>query len=198
MEQRAQWPQNVIVAGTDLGATGELALRQALQLAQKLPGAELHAVVVVPHEGTHSAEVIATLSDQLLAARINLGIHVRRVYRKEPWHPGFPATITLHARVGDPAQSIHQVAVNQQADFIVVGSHGRRGMRRWLDGSVSEELARIAHCPLIIAHPKDYSGLEHSGSIAPPRPGQSANDPGFSDGVEMQIPDRVSHIAGLL
>jgi nucleotide-binding universal stress UspA family protein len=38
-------------------------------------------------------------------------------------------------------------------DLIVTGSHGRRGARRWLLGSVTETIVRHAPCSVLIVHP---------------------------------------------
>lgn len=47
---------------------------------------------------------------------------------------------------GDPRGRIVDVAQNWKADLIVVASHGRKGFDRLLIGSVSEAVARHAHC----------------------------------------------------
>jgi len=39
-------------------------------------------------------------------------------------------------------------------DVIVVGSHGRTGVKRLFFGSVSERVVRHAHCPVLVIHPE--------------------------------------------
>jgi universal stress protein A len=51
--------------------------------------------------------------------------------------------------IGDPATGIIDTAVRRQADVIVIGTHGRKGLRRILMGSVAEEVLRDARCPVI-------------------------------------------------
>jgi universal stress protein A len=51
--------------------------------------------------------------------------------------------------VGDPAQSIVQTAEQEQADLIVMGTHGRSGFSRLLMGSVAEAVVRKAQCPVL-------------------------------------------------
>ncbi|MBZ5661575.1 MAG: universal stress protein [Acidobacteriia bacterium] len=51
---------------------------------------------------------------------------------------------------GDPKAKILDVAKEWHADLIVIGSHGRKGLNRFLLGSVSEAVARHAHCSVEI------------------------------------------------
>ena len=51
---------------------------------------------------------------------------------------------------GNTKQAILQEAQKWAADLIVVGSHGRRGFRRFLLGSVSEAVAMNAHCSVVV------------------------------------------------
>ena len=49
-------------------------------------------------------------------------------------------------RRGDPRTAIVDEANERKADLIVIGSHGRTGVRRWLLGSVAEHIVRHAPC----------------------------------------------------
>jgi len=51
---------------------------------------------------------------------------------------------------GKPKEAILKDAENWVADLIVVGSHGRRGFKRFLLGSVSEEVAMNAPCSVVV------------------------------------------------
>lgn len=51
---------------------------------------------------------------------------------------------------GDPRNQIDQTAASIGADLIVMGTHGRRGVRRLLLGSVAESVARSAPCPVLL------------------------------------------------
>lgn len=51
---------------------------------------------------------------------------------------------------GNPKEVILQEAKKWNADLIVVGSHGRRGFKRFLLGSVSEAVAMNAHCSVVV------------------------------------------------
>ncbi len=49
-----------------------------------------------------------------------------------------------------PAHGILQAATMNEVDAIVIASHGRTGMTRWLLGSIAEKIARTAEVPVII------------------------------------------------
>lgn len=49
-----------------------------------------------------------------------------------------------------PARVIQEVALRLGARMIVMGTHGRRGVRRLLLGSVTEEVVRHAQCPVLV------------------------------------------------
>jgi nucleotide-binding universal stress UspA family protein len=60
---------------------------------------------------------------------------------------------------GSPADSILNAAVAHDADLIVMGTHGRRGLSRALFGSVAEFVLRKASCPVLtVRSPKFHVG----------------------------------------
>lgn len=50
------------------------------------------------------------------------------------------------------ATGILDAAVRQEADLIVMGSHGRTGLQRWFWGSVAEQVFRHASCPVLLVN----------------------------------------------
>jgi nucleotide-binding universal stress UspA family protein len=58
--------------------------------------------------------------------------------------------VTPALEEGDPKSKIIDVAREWHADLIVLGSHGRSGLSRFLLGSVSEAVVRHAHCSVAI------------------------------------------------
>jgi nucleotide-binding universal stress UspA family protein len=58
--------------------------------------------------------------------------------------------VTAALDVGDPKSKILDVAEEWHADLIVLGSHGRKGLNRFLMGGVSEAVARHACCSVEI------------------------------------------------
>ncbi len=150
----------IIVVGVDFSALSGLALDQALEMATLHEGAEVHAVFVqpdawtgVPPEGSPQAMVDTSVA--LRQVQENAAEHVARM-------PSSLAKTRLrhvvaHFRHGSPAQNVAQLASDLDADLVVVGSHGHRGVERFFLGSVAERISRLAHCPVLIVRPKDHS-----------------------------------------
>ena len=67
------------------------------------------------------------------------------------------------------APAILDFAAEEGIDFLVSGAHGRRGWRRFLLGSVAEEVVRLASCPVLTvregSRPLDFENL---GRVAVP------------------------------
>ena len=133
-----------IVVGTDGSDTAAEAVRHAVELA-KASGAELHVVSAfepvprsrlreeqaeVPGDLTHAVgpteDVNVVLEGAAGPAR-QQGIEVQ-----------------THAREGDPADAILDVAEETKADLIVVGNKGMTGAKRFLLGSVPNKVSHHA------------------------------------------------------
>lgn len=73
----------------------------------------------------------------------------------------FRARLQAHAHVlafvpvGSPGSEIVKAAKEWQADLVVIGSHGRRGITRALVGSVAEAVMRHAPCPVLVVRARE-------------------------------------------
>lgn len=52
--------------------------------------------------------------------------------------------------VGEPAQVIAEAAAREHVGAIVMCTHGRSGVSRWLFGSVTNKVLNIAPCPVLV------------------------------------------------
>jgi nucleotide-binding universal stress UspA family protein len=57
-------------------------------------------------------------------------------------------------RLDAPATTIREVAAQQDADLVIVGTHGRHGLGQLISGSVSQAVAGKANCPVLILGPE--------------------------------------------
>jgi len=51
---------------------------------------------------------------------------------------------------GMPAEAISNYALKNGVDLIVISSHGRKGLHRWVFGSIAEKVIRSAACPVFV------------------------------------------------
>ena len=55
--------------------------------------------------------------------------------------------------IGDAAEEIIEYAQEQNADMIIIGTHGVKGLEKILMGSTAERVVKNAHCPVLIFNP---------------------------------------------
>lgn len=148
--------RHVILAAVAFDETGECALLESARHAQLQQGAELHVVhVATGQSDSKSSEIARGQIGELLKARVEQ-VQMQR-----------PLKVTAHLRTGPAARAILQTAADIDADLIVVGTHKRTGMEKLVLGSVAESVLRDAHCPVLVAMPKDYAHASESDTIEP-------------------------------
>lgn len=131
-----------VVVGADQSATATEAVRHAIDLV-KLTGGRLHIVSAYrPQSFTAGGGEEQQLDSRDLAESV-LADHASRARAA-----GLEAH--THARIGDAATAICDVAEEVGADLIVVGNKGMLGVRRVL-GSVPNSVAHHAPCSVLIA-----------------------------------------------
>ncbi|WP_076791837.1 universal stress protein [Chlorobium sp. KB01] len=62
---------------------------------------------------------------------------------------------------GEPASCILDYSAEQQADMILLGSHGTTSITRLLVGSTAETVMRHAHCPVMVLKTPDNNPKNH-------------------------------------
>lgn len=141
----------LILVPTDLSEPAAHALRYASSLAERL-GARLLVIYadpfIPPTDFTvRTAGVFALSRDAMMAtAREELRQHAERNVRA-----GVP--FEFRVLVGEPLGAIVAQVPESGADLIVMGTHGRTGMRRLMFGSVTEAVMRIVPVPVIAVNP---------------------------------------------
>ena len=139
-----------IVVGTDGSETAAEAVRQAVDLA-KLAGAQLSIVSAyepVPRrriEGEQQ-EAPADVQHEIGPREdVNLILDAAAAEAKKAG-----IEVQTHPVEADPADAILNVAEETDADLIVVGNKGMTGARRFLLGSVPNNVSHHAPCSVII------------------------------------------------
>lgn len=133
-----------VVVGTDYSELAWRAVARAFALVA--PGGDVHVIHAWSASYSDFAldgGVLAGLRDAAETAAV--AERARLVAMARP--PG--VTVRLDVVDGAPFQALDQMS--SDADLLVVGSHGRRGVRRLLVGSVAETTTRHARCSVLVA-----------------------------------------------
>jgi nucleotide-binding universal stress UspA family protein len=139
-----------IVVGTDGSETAAEAVRQATELA-KVSGAKLELVSAFEPIPQQRLKAEA----QEVPGDVAYGVGPREDVNTTLDNAAGPARsesigTTTHAREGDPADAILDVAEETGADLIVVGNKGMTGAKRFLLGSVPNKISHHAPCDVMI------------------------------------------------
>lgn len=135
-----------ILVPLDGSATAEAALKPASFLARAF-NAELRLASVeeMPAQILDWDVTQQTLLDKAKTERLDYLNARAHELRQEGCLVDF-----TYLPLGSPALRLEHEAAEQQADLIVMTSHGRTGLPRLVLGSVAEQLARTAPCPVMI------------------------------------------------
>ncbi|MGF1430590.1 universal stress protein [Kitasatospora sp. LaBMicrA B282] len=142
---RAAQPPRVVV-GVDGSESSRAALRWAVRHAGLIGGAvEAVGVIEVPQDFGWNAPVVDTSFDEDMTRR-RFGAELRTVLGETP-------TVAVQELLvrGDPVDALVEAA--RGAELVVVGSRGHGRVARALLGSVSQQVAQQASCPVVIVRP---------------------------------------------
>jgi nucleotide-binding universal stress UspA family protein len=136
---------NSVMAAKVTQAAAQLPLPEQteVELVHVLPNQEAIASLAPMIWANLSGEMDELLNQQLADAEERLR-GLAEILRE----PG--RTVSAEVLRGDPATSLTTAAETEQADLVVVGSHGEGGVDRFLLGSVSERVARHAPCSVLV------------------------------------------------
>lgn len=139
-----------ILAPVDQSEPARGAARSAAEMAVRF-GAELHLLNVV------TPQLIYAEWPELVMPPEDLTEEMLEQCRRyldglEAELTALGASVTVHCEESAmrPFAAINQFARDLPADLIVVGSHGRTGLRHALLGSTAEKVVRKAHCPVLV------------------------------------------------
>jgi nucleotide-binding universal stress UspA family protein len=151
----------VVLAALAFDETGEWVLTEAARVAERRNDSELHVVHVVVDDGGDSGDHLRALDRRLARAPGDIKECVDRVWKD------LARPMVAHIRTGGSSRTILQTAIDIDADLVVVGSHQRGGLDKLILGSVAERVLHHAHCPVLVALPKNYEGASKTQGIEP-------------------------------
>lgn len=121
-----------VLCPVDLSATAADALRYATELSSVLH-AELSVLLVGSGAPDGRDDRDSPELSAFIAGTVGSAVELRRVHRH-----------------GQPIEEILRTSEEIEADLIVMGSHGRTGLRRLLLGSVTEAVVRRSVTPVLV------------------------------------------------
>jgi len=176
-----------IIVGLDYSEMSALVLEEAVRVAGAQDLSHIHVLHAAPN--THAAVGLLSSADPTLQAGLTPGVsipptaelsrdaqsYVEKVLADLSQRTNTsdaPDNIrwTIHLRYAEPAHALAQLAADIDADLILVGTHGRRGLARFLLGSVAESVIRWAPCPVLIVRPRGAQPATEEVKIEPPCP----------------------------
>jgi nucleotide-binding universal stress UspA family protein len=148
-----------IVLGYDGTRSAERALARAASIAQAFGAKIVVADVAAPQPVQAAPGAFGLVPYYEYSADIGLRADAVRWRehraRIESLLGGRGIDFEFAGVVGEPAAEITDVAEQRAADLIVVGTRQAGFLERLFGGSVSEGVARRAHCDVLVVHPAD-------------------------------------------
>lgn len=138
-----------IVVGTDGSETANEAVRRAADLA-RTAGASLDIVSAYEPVAPARLREEAVEVPKDIEWTVNPREDVDHTLTEATQLAGEGLEVVAHARQGNPADAILDVAEEVGADLIVVGNKGMTGARRFLLGSVPNRISHHAPCAVLI------------------------------------------------
>ena len=139
-----------IVCATDFSDTAETAWEIACELA-RIHQAELVLVHVFVELPVYPEVAVTTI--QRVWEEQRSWVEQRLAERVEA-ATARGLTARYRLRTGTAPEEVTRAAPDEAADLVVVGTHGRTGLNRLVNGSVAERVVRIAPCPVLTVKPR--------------------------------------------
>jgi nucleotide-binding universal stress UspA family protein len=134
-----------ILVGTDGSDSATKAVSHAAEMAAAM-GSELVLMNVYP---APRSDVGSTFGRADAYPGQEIGQAVLRDAEK---HFGDKVKVKTVLREGDPAEGLIDVAEEEGVDLIIVGNRGMTGAKRFLLGSVPNQVSHHAPCSVMIVH----------------------------------------------
>jgi len=132
---------------TDFSSASQASLPHAIALARRYESMVYLAHVVVPHPYPMvSPEAAPYIEDLRRASSTRLTSMAESAELQ-----GVPHEVLLGH--GEVAEELNAMVRDHQIDLLVLATHGRRGLRRFLLGSMAEEIWRTSECPVLTVGP---------------------------------------------
>lgn len=147
------------VATLDFSELSDRTIEQALKLCGDQREAQLHVIVV----GTEEDDGIRLPGPDERLVNIDEANEIARdhvaelieTYQRAHGNIAMER-VAVYVATGDPAERILALALQVEADVVVLATHSRSGLKRLLAGSVAEDVVRRAPCGVFVIRPEGF------------------------------------------
>lgn len=131
-----------ILLATDGSTYSETATKKAIEFA-KAYGEKLKILAVI-----NTSDEFLTIAPRIQHEMVETAQKLVQHTAQKAKESG--CEVEQFVKEGDTAQTIAELAKKEGVDAIVMGSHGRTGIRRLLMGSVTEGVINLSPCPVLV------------------------------------------------
>ena len=149
-----------ILCPVDFSEPSREAVHYAADLAEQF-GAELLLLSVYHVPGYAMPDGVLVAGPEALTEIADDVDRQLEVMRAEAVRRG-ATNVATESAMGAPHQEIIRVAREGACDLIVIGTHGRTGLKHVLLGSTAEKVVRTAPCPVLTVRTEDH--VFHAGA----------------------------------
>ncbi len=144
---------NEIVAPVDLEEHTEKVVEYASFMAEEL-SANLTLI--------HVVELLREIGDMVLGQSTIDEYNRKRLVHAKDLMVKYSSTnpnCTGEVRIGEVVEEIVTFAEKKEANLIIIGTHGSKGIEKFLLGSVAERVVKNAPCPTLVMNPFKHTTL---------------------------------------
>lgn len=141
-----------ILVPTDFSEISKTALDYALSFCQKFPNTSIKLLHVWEPPYYLGSEVLV-INPPMGGVHQNVVDFIQERCKEQMKEvlKNLPPELEVTSEIvtGDIADKVQEIATQEKFDFIIVGTHGRKGLAHLFLGSVAEKIIRSAPCPVL-------------------------------------------------
>jgi len=136
-----------ILVPLDGSQLAEKALDYAVQIVAPKRRITLVSTIEIPDVANtfHPLPANLTMVEENLASARNYLNRISEDLRKK-----HQLRVNIEVKVGKPAEVITEIAETEFVDAIVISTHGRNGLERFIFGSVTQKVLNAMPCPVFV------------------------------------------------
>ena len=141
-----------VLVPLDGSLLGESALAQAKEVLDANGTLTLVSAVELPQIPLYGYDLVGVSAAPSYEASLEEVVTRARTYLEKvaEWLRTSGYTVDTLVQFSEPASLIVDTACERKVDAIVMSTHGRSGISRWLFGSVTSKVLTLATCPVLV------------------------------------------------